>query len=649
MIETSDSSGRSTGVTTLSPVTARNLLLALSVCLSLAGCDATAPASSNEGQTSATPTALELTGVAGNPAPLAPSLPGAETPPQAGPGTNYAFDDPFTAARTQWWRDDRFGLFIHFGVFSQLEGQYTRPDGSLCLNAEWIQRECEIPQAAYERIAASFDPAGFDAEAIAQLAVDAGQKYVVITAKHHEGYAMWPTKVNEWNLRDHSAFDKFRDIMAELKAATAARGIELGFYYSIWDWHDPDFPDVATFPRYRQRMYTQLKELVDTYHPAMLWFDGQWSIDRPNNPWTEQDGEQLEAYVRALSPGIIVNNRIGKQRVVDGDTGTAEQDIPAMPVVGQLWENCMTLNGSWGFAKWDSAWKSSSELIRNLVNIAARSGNYLLNVGPDAHGRIPAESVERLSQIGAWLRSNGRAVYRAQAPGIVVEPGWGAVSRSGNKLYASVYQWPAAGDSLQLDALAPFEVTGARVLDSLQYVAVSRNANTLTITPSGAPTSETASVIELTVRSAAPAGAASGHGLAAQFWPNADFSGDPVVSRTDATVNYNWKFSGSPDVALSSDTFAARWTGQVEAPYSDTYTFTAVSDDTVRLWVAGQLIIDGLTPHGPAVDSASIALQAGQRYAIAAEHSKRSGEASMKLIWSSPHLPQQVIPTARLY
>src|SRR5262249_43530527 len=163
-----------------------------------------------------------------------------------------------------------FGMFIHFGSYSNLEGEYTRPDGSVCRNAEWIERECQIPREDYERQAATFDPAGFDADAIAQAAADPGQKYIVITAKHHEGYAMWPTKVNDWNLRDHSAFDKHRDILRELKAATAKRGIKLGFYYSIWDWHDPDFPDPATFPRYEQRMYAQLKELVDNYDPAIL-------------------------------------------------------------------------------------------------------------------------------------------------------------------------------------------------------------------------------------------------------------------------------------------------------------------------------------------------------------------------------------------
>jgi alpha-L-fucosidase len=569
--------------------------------------------------------------------------------PTAGPGTNYAFDDPFTASRAQWWREDRFGMFIHFGVYSHLEGEYTRPDGTVCQDAEWIQRNCSIPQDEYEQVAAEFDPAGFDADAIAQAAADAGQKYVVITAKHHEGYAMWPTEVNDWNLRDHSSFDPSRDILAELKQATEERGIKLGFYYSIWDWHDPDFPDPATFPRYEQRMYAQLKELVDGYDPAVLWFDGEWSADRPNNPWTERDGERLEAYVRELNPEIVVNNRVGKRRAVDGDTGTPEQEIPDAPVAGQLWESCMTLNGSWGFAKWDERWKSPVELTRNLVDIAGRSGNYLLNVGPDANGVVPAESVDRLAEMGDWLAVNGAAVYGAQAPGIVAEPEWGAVSRRGDKLYVSVYDWPGAGGSVDLAALAPFTVTRARVLGSDQRVTARRSGDTVTITPSGAATNKIATVVELTVRAERPAGSARGTGLSAAFWSNATFTGDPTVTRPDPGVNYNWKFTGSPDPAIPAEPFAGRWTGTVEAPFTERYTFSTVSDDTVRLWVNGQLIIDNTTPHGPAVDRGTIDLRAGQRYSIQLEHTEQGGEASMKLIWSSPNTPQQVIPKNRLY
>ncbi|WP_040405870.1 alpha-L-fucosidase [Amycolatopsis nigrescens] len=571
--------------------------------------------------------------------------------PAQGPGTNYATDDPFTADRTAWWRDDRFGMFIHFGAYSQLQGRYQRPDGTTCQDAEWIQRQCRIPAAEYEKLAADFNPAGFDANAIARTAKDAGQKYLVITSKHHEGYAMWPTKVNDWNLRDHSSFDKNRDIMAELKRATDEQGVKLGFYYSIWDWHDPDFADPATFPRYKERMYAQLKELVDNYHPAVLWFDGEWSTDRPNNPWTERDGEELEAYVRSLDPNIVLNNRVGKRRVVDGDTGTPEQEIPEQPVDGQLWESCMTLNGSWGYTDWDHNWKSPTDLTRNLTSIASRSGNYLLNVGPDRNGVVPKESVDRLKQMGDWLKTNGqgRAVYGAGAPGIVAEPDWGVVSRQGDRLYASVYNWPAAGQSLKLDALSPFRVTGARVLGSDQRVRVGQDATGVTLTPEGKPTNEIATVIELKVRTPALARPGHGKGLTAQFWANPDFTGQPVVTRTDPGVNYNWKFTGSPAASVPAEGFSSRWTGRVVPRETGEYTFTTVSDDTVRLWVDGRLVVDNTVPHGPAVDKGAIRLTAGRHYSIRLEQVERGGEASMKLLWSSPNTPQEIVPTGQLF
>lgn len=214
--------------------------------------------------------------------PLA-AAPAARTGQVAGPGTDYATDDPFTSARTNWFRQDRFGMFIHFGSYSNWEGEYRRPDGSVCRNAEWIKRECGIPMDAYEKQAATFNPADFDAKAVVKAAKDAGMRYIVITSKHHEGYAMWPTKVNSWNLRDHSAFDKNRDILAELKRATTEAGIKLGFYYSIWDWHDPDFANPATFPKYEQRMYAQLRSSSTATTPTCC---GSTASGRPRTPTT---------------------------------------------------------------------------------------------------------------------------------------------------------------------------------------------------------------------------------------------------------------------------------------------------------------------------------------------------------------------------
>ncbi|MFC4086344.1 alpha-L-fucosidase [Amycolatopsis samaneae] len=569
---------------------------------------------------------------------------------EPGPGTNYATDDPFTSPRTQWWRDDRFGMFIHFGAYSQLQGSYTRADGTVCHDAEWIKRQCGVPMDQYETIASQFNPKDFDAAKIVAAAKSAGQKYIVQTAKHHEGYAMWPTRVNTWNLRDHSSFDRKRDILAEMKTAADKAGIAYGLYYSIWDWHDPDFANPATFPKYKARMYAQLKELVDNYHPKILWFDGEWNTDNPVNNWSARDGEELQTYVRSLDPSIVINNRVGKRRVTDGDTGTPEQEIPAAPVDGQLWESCMTLNDHWGFAEYDHNWKSAEDLTRKLLSIASRSGNYLLNIGPDRYGAVPAESIDRLKAIGDWQRTagQGRAIAGAGSPGVVAEPSWGVVSRKGDKLYASVFQWPGAGKPLTLDALAPFDVTGARVLGSAQRVTAVRDRNKIVLTPSGSATNPTATEIELSIRTPRPA-AVAGTGLTARFWPNATFSGEPTVSRVDPTVNYSWKFGGSPAPSVPSGTFSSRWTGQLTPGFSEDYTITAISDDTVKVWIDGRLVIDNSTPHDATIDKASVRLLAGQWYPIKVEQTQQGGESTMKLLWSGPDTPQRIIPAANLY
>ncbi|MGW8552302.1 alpha-L-fucosidase [Streptomyces tubercidicus] len=571
--------------------------------------------------------------------------------PVAGPGTNHATDDPFTSPRTSWWRQSRFGMFIHFGAYSNLEGEYTRPDGTVCRNAEWIKRECRIPDEEYGRQAATFNPSAFDARAIVRAAKDAGQRYIVITSKHHDGYAMWPTRQNTWNLRDHSSFDPHRDILAELKQEADAAGIKLGFYYSIWDWHDPDFADPATFPRYKKRMYAQLKELIEHYDPALLWFDGEWDTDNPVNNWSRQDGADLQAYLHALNPRLIVNNRVGKRGVADGDFGTPEQEIPAEPVDGQLWESCMTLNDHWGFAKYDTHWKPSATVLRNLLDVASRGGNYLLNVGPDRLGRIPRPSVDRLRETGQWLAAHGQgdAVHGAGHTGLVADPSWGAVSRRGDALYVSVTSWPASGAPLHLTARAPFDITAARVLGSSQQVTVARSGDGFDLTPSGAATDPRASVIRLTIRPPAAAPAGTGTGLTAQSWANDSFSGPPAVTTVDPTVNKSYRFDGSPDPTIPAEHFSTRWTGSIQPRYDETYTFTTVSDDTVRLWIDGKPVIDNATPHEPKADKGTVTLKAGHRHRIRIDYTERTGEAHMKLLWSSPSQDQQIVPRRQLY
>ncbi|MEV4623931.1 alpha-L-fucosidase [Asanoa sp. NPDC049573] len=557
-------------------------------------------------------------------------------PVAATQGDNYAVDDALSGPRTRWFDEARFGMFIHFGTYAAYRGQY-----GTCRGAEWIKRECNIPWSDYEGRAATFNPASFDANAIVRLAKQAGQKYIVITAKHHDGFAMWPTKVNRWNLRDQSGFS--RDLLRELKDAATANGIKLGFYYSIWDWHDPDF--VANFPAYVTKMKAQLQELVTNYDPALLWFDGEWTETNPINPWSAQNGEDLERFVRGISPQIVTNNRIGKRRPVDGDYGTPEQSLADAPPSAQLQETCMTINNTWGYAAWDTAFKSPTDLVRNLTQLTSNGANLLLNIGPTDTGAVTAGQSNALTGVGTWMTTNGTAVSGAGYTGLVDQPAWGRVTRKGNRLYLVVNTW--AG-TLHLRQRSPFTVTGARVLGSTSPVTVRAAGDGYDFLPSGGTTNAIATVIEADISTPAPAAVGTGTGLKAEFWNNTTFAGAPAVTRTDSTVNYAWRYSGSPAASIGTDNFAGRWTGSIEARYSERYTFTAVSDDTVRLWIDGQPVIDNPTPHGPTVDQGSVTLTAG-RHDIRLEHTEQGGEAYLKLIWNSPDTPVQIVPRAQLY
>jgi alpha-L-fucosidase len=251
--------------------------------------------------------------------------------------------------------------------------------------------------------------------------------------------------------------------MKDLAAACKEAGIKLCFYHSIMDWHHPDYmgrrpwnnvgtkdskPDMDKYVAY---MKGQLKELLTNYGPiGILWFDGEWE-----SAWTQERGKDLYAYVRSLQPDIIVNNRVGKNRDdmrglskgndIVGDYGTPEQQIPANGLPGVDWESCMTMNDHWGYNKNDQKWKSSKEIIRMLVDVASKGGNYLLNVGPTSEGLIPAASVERLAEVGKWTKVNGESIYGTTANPFAKSPAWGRVTQKSGKLYLHVFDWPNDG------------------------------------------------------------------------------------------------------------------------------------------------------------------------------------------------------------
>lgn len=347
-------------------------------------------------------------------------------------------NDPALAKRIDWWQDAKFGMFIHWGIYAVPAGTYK---GKTVGYGEWIMDQAKIPIPEYEQFAKQFNPPKFNAREWVRLAKDAGMKYLVITSKHHDGFSMFDTDVNDYNIVDATPYR--RDPMKDLAVECRRQGVKLGFYYSIMDWHHPD-ANAKGVDRYVPQMKAQLKELVTQYDPALLWFDGEW-VDW----WTQERGRDLEAYLRSLKPSLVINNRIGKRRMNDGDYETPEQEIPASAMgSGRLWETCMTINETWGYKKDDQNWKSTADLTRKLIDIASKGGNFLLNVGPTAEGIIPEPSVVRLREMGAWMRENGESIYGTTQSPYRRHHFDGRATVKGNTLYIHAFEWPKDGVTL---------------------------------------------------------------------------------------------------------------------------------------------------------------------------------------------------------
>jgi alpha-L-fucosidase len=347
-------------------------------------------------------------------------------------------------ARMRWFREARFGLFIHWGIYSVPAGEWEGNKD----HGEWIMEQARIPASRYEKFAAEFNPVKFDARQWVRMAKDAGMKYVVITSKHHDGFCMFDTKLTDYNVM-HTPFA--RDPMKELAQACKEEGLTFCFYHSIMDWHHPLYAprrawnDTAagepSMDRYVEHMKGQLKELTTNYGPiGILWFDGHWE-----KTWTTARGRDLYDYVRSLQPGIIVNNRVGGP---NGDYETPEQQIPGTGLPGGgPWETCMTMNAHWGYNQYDHQFKPTKQIIRMLVDIASKGGNFLLNVGPTSEGLIPQESIDRLREVGQWTKANGEAIYGTTA-GSFKKLAWGRCTQRPGKLYLHVFDWPTDGKLL---------------------------------------------------------------------------------------------------------------------------------------------------------------------------------------------------------
>ncbi|MFO0837540.1 MAG: alpha-L-fucosidase [Phycisphaerae bacterium] len=381
-------------------------------------------------------------------------------------------------ARMAWFREARFGLFIHWGLYAVPAGKW----GDRSDYGEWIRDSAKIPVEEYNKFVEQFNPTRFNADEWVALAKDAGVRYIVITSKHHDGFALFDSKVSEF---DVMATPFKRDMLRELSAACSKAGIRMCWYHSIMDWHHPDYlprrpwekerrPAAdARLDRYVQYLKDQLRELLTNYGPiGILWFDGQWEPT-----WTNELGSQIEQFVRGIQPQIIINSRVGRgggPYGIDraqggmGDYATPEQFIPETGIPGVDWETCMTMNDHWGYCAADHNWKSSREMIRMLVDIASKGGNLLLNVGPTSEGLIPPESVERLRAIGAWLRIHGDAIYGTRASPMAA-PQWGRVTMRKlpgdvTRLYLHVFDWPKDGTLTVPGLLNP--IVGCSILSS---------------------------------------------------------------------------------------------------------------------------------------------------------------------------------------
>ena len=454
------------------------------------------------------------------------------------------------------WRDLRFGMFIHWGPVA-IKGT----------EIGW-SRGAQVPADVYDGLYRQFNPEQFDADAWAKAAADAGMKYLVITAKHHDGFCLWPSKVTDYHI-GNSPFK--RDVLKELAAACKRHGVRFGAYYSICDWHHPDYPldspggrkqkAQSDMPRYVAYLKAQTRELIEGYGPLVtMWFDGEWE-----QPWTREMGNDLYAYLKRLQPDLTVNNRVSKGRrgmegvTKDAHLNAGDYDTPEQRVGGfnraRPWETCMTLCNQWAW-KPNDGMKSREECLRTLLRTAGGDGNLLFNVGPMPDGRIEPRQVERLREMGAWLAKHGEGVYGTR--GGPFKPGrWGAATCKENKVFLFIMKWPEEGP-LRLPAI-PAKVLAHRTTSG-GAASVEQTSEGIAVSLPAADRDPVASVVELTVEGKAfdipPAAVgAAGASLAAQkpakasnvyqnsgeFGPEKAVDGDPETRwATDAGTTSAW-------------------------------------------------------------------------------------------------------------
>lgn len=351
--------------------------------------------------------------------------------------------------RIRWFQDARFGMFIHWGLYS------------IPARGEWIKAVEKMDNAAYEKYFREFNPALYNPRKWAEIAVNAGMKYVVLTTKHHEGFCLFDSLYTEYKATCTPAG---RDLVREYAEAFRAAGLKVGFYYSLIDWHHEHYPSYGDrfhpmkdnetykgreidFSKYVEYLHNQVRELMTNYGPIdILWFDNSYD-HMTGEAWRATELVQM---VRSLQPDILIDNRLGgnirscNPEIYAGDFTSPEQIIPPKGFVDEQgnpvpWEACITMNNSWGYSAADKDYKSAELIVRALVECVSKNGNFILNVGPDARGVIPEECEKILSEVGSWLSRNGESIYGCGAAGVDKQE-WGRFTRRGNKLYAHIFE-----------------------------------------------------------------------------------------------------------------------------------------------------------------------------------------------------------------
>jgi len=374
---------------------------------------------------------------------------------QETPSKEYQIRYNEVTKKTQWFRDARFGMFIHFGAYA------------VAGRGEWVKSTEKLTTEQYQKYVDAFNPIDFDARKWAKAAKNAGMKYAVLTAKHHDGFCLFDSKLTDYKLTNQFGG---RDIVREFLEAFRAEGLKVGLYYSIIDWHHSDFPNVLNHPqrddqnyakrsfdwdKYLKYMHGQIEELSKNYGKIdIMWFDYSF----PGYAGEKWKARELVKMVRNYQPDIILNNRleenhgvVNNKRVINdfGDFETPEQGIPAESLVDKYgnpvpWETCLTMNGAWGYSEQDKNWKSPELIIHSLVNCVSKNGNMLLNVGPDPRGNLPADCLNILSEVGKWMDKNGESIYGAGACSLKRQD-WGRYTQKGNTIYAH-WLYPSLGD-----------------------------------------------------------------------------------------------------------------------------------------------------------------------------------------------------------